>query len=269
VIVTPQTHFRSSLVKNRPDRILAHILGRDHVSVAELSELLAVSEVTIRADLNRLAEQGKVERVHGGARLAEGRFKQEYTFQKRKSLHSLQKEKIGQAAAALIDSQDAVVLDSSTTVLALARALRTRDELKDVTVVPTGIWTAIELMDCAAVNVLLPGGYLRNTTGSITGLSTSEFLNDLILKKAFLGAWGISSSIGVTDTHLVEIELKKFIVDRAEEVIVLVDGSKFGQKGLAVYADMTKISKVITDPSAPDEEIDNLRRNGIEVIVAA
>ncbi|MGE5316073.1 MAG: DeoR/GlpR family DNA-binding transcription regulator [Acidobacteriota bacterium] len=255
-------------MNNRLERILAHLIGRESVSVSELSRLLNVSEVTIRTDLNRLAEQGKVDRTHGGARLAEDRVRQEYTFQKRKSLNSLQKEKIGRAAARLIQSHDAVLLDSSTTVLALARALREDDELKDITVVPTGIWTAIELMGRSTINVLLPGGYLRHTTGSITGLPTSEFLNDLLIKKAFLGAWGISSSIGVTDTHLLEIELKKFIVDRVEEVIVLVDGSKFGQTGLSVYADIGKISKVITDATAPEEEVEQLRRAGIEVIVA-
>ena len=254
-------------MKTRLDRILTHLIGRELVSVTELSELMNVSEVTIRTDLNRLAEQGKVNRTHGGARLADESAEQEYSFQRRKSLNSPLKEKIGRAAAAFVDQHDAVLLDSSTTVLALARAMCDRKDLKDVTAVPTGIWTAIELMRCSTINVLLPGGYLRHTTGSITGLPASDFLNDLLIKKAFLGAWGISSSIGVTDTHLLEIELKKFIVDRVEEVIVLVDGSKFRQTGLSVYADVKKISKVITDASAPAEEIENLRQNGIEVIV--
>jgi DeoR/GlpR family transcriptional regulator of sugar metabolism len=255
-------------VNTRLERILALLIGRENVSVSELSTLLNVSEVTVRSDLNRLAEQGKVERSHGGARLTQDRVRQEFTFQKRRSLNSPQKEKIGRAAASLIAANDAVLFDSSTTVLSLARALRNRTELANVTVVPTGIWTAIELMGSSAINVLLPGGYLRSTSGSITGLPASEFLNDLLIKKAFLGAWGISSSIGVTDTHLVEIELKKFIIGRVDEVIVLVDGSKFGQTGLAVYADVDKISTIVTDSSAPAEEVEKLRSQGIEVIVA-
>ncbi|HLP17348.1 MAG TPA: DeoR/GlpR family DNA-binding transcription regulator [Bacteroidota bacterium] len=255
-------------MKTRLERILAHLIGRENVSVSELSQLLGVSEVTIRSDLNRLSEQGKVERMHGGARLAVDRVRQEFTFQKRKSLNSSQKDKIGRAASALIQSHDAVLFDSSTTVLALAHALRDRTDLTNVTVVPTGVWTAIELMGVDTINVLLPGGYLRHTSGSITGFQAGDFMNDLLIKKAFLGAWGISSSIGVTDTHLVEIELKKFIVERVEEVIVLVDGSKFGQTGLSVYADMSKISTVITDDTAPAGEIEKLRAHGITVIVA-
>jgi len=254
-------------MKNRFQKILSLLAGKDNVTVSELSALLGVSEVTIRADLTRLAEAGKVDRTHGGARLAEERVRQEFTFQRRKSLNAVQKDLIGRRAAELISPHDAILLDSSSTVLALAHALRSQDELKDVTVIPTGIWTAIELMGCQNINVLLPGGYLRHTSGSITGLPTSDFLDDLIIKKAFLGAWGISSSIGLTDTHLVEIALKKFIVTRVEEVIVLVDGSKFGQTGLSVYAELDKISTVITDWTAPHEELEKLRESGIMVIV--
>ncbi len=254
-------------MKNRFQKILSLLAGKDNVTVSELSALLGVSEVTIRADLTRLAEAGKVDRTHGGARLAEERVRQEFTFQRRKSLNAVQKDLIGRRAAELISPHDAILLDSSSTVLALAHALRSQDELKDVTVIPTGIWTAIELMGCQNINVLLPGGYLRHTSGSITGLPTSDFLDDLIIKKAFLGAWGISSSIGLTDTHLVEIALKKFIVTRVEEVIVLVDGSKFGQTGLSVYAEIGKISTVITDWTAPHEELEKLRASGITVIV--
>ncbi|MDD1475307.1 hypothetical protein MEO41_29180, partial [Dolichospermum sp. ST_sed4] len=83
---------------------------------------------------------------------------------------------------------------------------------------------------------LLPGGYLRHTSGSIIGLTTSNFLSELIISKAFLGAWGISFKEGLTDTHLREIELKKFIVSRVNEIIVLVDGSKFHQTGISAYA---------------------------------
>ena len=255
-------------MKTRLQKILNLLAGKETISVSELSGVLNVSEVTIRADLNRLVELGKVDRTHGGARLSEERVRQEYTFQWRKSLNAPQKEIIGRTAAGLISPHDAILLDSSSTVLALARALRTRDDLTDLTAIPTGIWTAIELMGCQNINVLLPGGYLRHTSGSITGLPTSEFLNDLIIKTAFLGAWGISSSIGLTDTHLVEIELKKFIVSRVEEVVVLVDGSKFKQTGLSVYAGIEKISKVITDSTAPAAEVENLRRMGIDVIIA-
>jgi DeoR/GlpR family transcriptional regulator of sugar metabolism len=255
------------LLSLRHQRILESLAGKESVSVSELSKLLNVTEVTIRSDLTSLARSGKIARTHGGARLIEERVRQEYTFQTRKNLNSSIKQKIGEAAASLVNSSDSILLDSSTTVLSLAQALRNKNEVKDVTVIPTGIWTAIELMGCLNINVLLPCGYLRHTTGSITGLHTQDFFNGLIIQKAFLGAWGVSFENGLTDTHLLEIELKKNIIERIKEIIVLADGSKFYQSGLASYASIKQISKIITDNSAPADELKKIEQQGIEVIV--
>ena len=251
----------------RHQEILKILAGKENVSVGELSQILDVSEVTIRTDLNILVKEGKVARIHGGARLIEERLRQEYTYQMRKNLNSDKKQKIAEAASQLVNSLDSILLDASTTSLALAHALRKRNELKDITVIPTGIWTAIELMGCQNINVLLPGGYLRHTSGSIMGLPTNDFLKDLIIQKAFLGAWGISFENGLTDTNLLEIELKKFIVSKVNEVIVLLDGSKFSQSGLASYAGANQISKIITDSSAPIKEVEKFRQSGIEVLI--
>ncbi len=252
----------------RHQEILKILSDKENVSVSKLSELLNVSEVTIRADLNNLVKEGKISRTHGGARLIEERLRQEFTFQMRKNLNSSKKQKIGEAASQFVNTLDSILLDASTSALALAHALRSRNELKDVTVIPTGIWTAIELMGCQNINVLLPGGYLRHTSGSIMGLPTNDFLKDLIIQKAFMGAWGISYENGLTDTNLLEIELKKFIVSKVNEVIILLDGSKFNQSGLASYAGLNQISRIITDSSAPAEEIKKIRRAGIEVLIA-
>jgi DeoR/GlpR family transcriptional regulator of sugar metabolism len=206
----------------RRQKILEQLAGKEIGSVRELSDLLSVTEATIRSDLNELAKLGKIVRTHGGARLVEERTRQEYSFQTRKSLNLHAKHKIGEAAAKLVDSLDALLLDSSTTVLAMAHALRNRSDLKDITVIPTGIWTAIELMGCQSINVLLPGGYLRHTSGSITRLYTEEFL---------------------------------------------ADGSKFFQNGLASYASLDQIARIITDKTAPANIIKDIRRQGVEVLV--
>jgi DeoR/GlpR family transcriptional regulator of sugar metabolism len=258
-----------NLTTSRQEKLLKALAGKEeNVSVTELSQLLAVTEATIRTDLNKLMKTGKVVRTHGGARLIEERVRQEYSFQIRKSLNSILKHKIAEIAVGYINSFDSIVFDASTTVMTLTHELRKLENLKDLTVIPTGIWTAIELMSCNNINILLPGGYIRHTTGSIMGLPTNDFLKELNIQKAFLGAWGISTDNGLTDTHLIEIELKKFIVTHAAEVIVLVDGSKFSQSGLSAYAEITQVSKIITDSTAPQEEINKIRSMGVEVIIA-
>ena len=255
------------MISHRCQKILELLAAQETVSVKELSVLLDVTEVTVRTDLNALAKLGKITRTHGGARLVEERTRQEYSFQTRKSLNSHAKQKIGEFAANLVSSPDAIVLDSSTTVLGLAHALRNKTELKEITVIPTGIWTAIELMGCQNINVLLPAGYLRHTSGSIVGVPTGDFFDGLIISKAFLGAWGISTENGLTDTHLQEIELKKRMVARAREVIILADGSKFYQSGLATFAPFERIVKIITDNTAPVEILKQIEHRGVEIIV--
>jgi len=255
------------MISLRCQKILDALSGKESVTVRELSDLLAVTEVTIRSDLNALAKLGKITRTHGGARLVEERVRQEYSFQTRKSLNSHAKHKIGEAAANLVGSQESVLLDSSTTVLALAHALRSRENLKDVTVIPTGIWTAIELMGCQNINILMPTGYLRHSSGSVTGLPTQGFFDDLIIQKAFLGAWGISPEHGLTDTHLLEIEVKKRIVAKVREIIVLADGSKFYQTGLARYASLNQVRRIITDATAPADILKQIEQQGVQITI--
>jgi DeoR family transcriptional regulator of aga operon len=249
----------------RHQKILEILAAEGNLSVAKLSEKLSVSEVTIRTDLTKLAQEGKVLRVHGGAQLLEERVRQEYSFQTRKSQNFELKTKIGIAAAKYVQPADSILLDSSSTALAMATALRDREELKEITVIPTGVWTAIELMSCSNINVLMPSGYLRSISGSITDLPSSDFFENININKAFLGVWGISLQDGLTESHLLEVELKKKIIQKVKEIIILADGSKFNQSGLASYSDLSKVSKIITDNSAPMKVIKELRKKGIEI----
>ncbi|MEN8121892.1 MAG: DeoR/GlpR family DNA-binding transcription regulator [Bacteroidota bacterium] len=256
------------LLDDRKLSILELIAGNESVSVKELSRLLKVSEATIRTDLSVLEKNGKIVRYHGGARLIENRYKQEFTYQTRKNLNFQQKKEIGEVAANMVEPNDSILLDASTTSLAMAQALRNKENLRDITVIPLGIWTAIEFLGYDNYNILLPGGYLRHASASLTGLPTNDFFDGLIVQKAFMGAWGISVEQGFTDSHLVEVELKKTILKKAKEVIIMVDGSKFNQSGLASYASIDKISQIITDKTAPVDEIEKIRKLGVKVVVA-
>jgi len=252
----------------RHSKILELLLSGPSLSVQDLSEHLKVSQVTIRSDLTQLEKTGRVIRTRGGAMLAGERVRQEYSFSTRQQINATEKYKIGRLAAGLIGTFDSILLDSSTTAVAVAAALRERDDLEDVTIVPTGLWTAIEALASPNINVLLAGGYVRHTTGSITGMPANEFLKSFNFQKAFLGAGGLSPDQGASDSHLLEAELKRCIVEYAEEVIVVADSSKFGRKALASYATFDQINKIITDDQAPEEMLEVFRNQGIEVFVA-
>jgi len=255
-------------VSDRQQQILDILINSESATVVELSELLHVSTVTIRTDLSGLAEQGHIVRTHGGARISAGRTRHELSFVTRQDINAAQKAQIGQLAASLIDPVESILLDASSTAVSVAQGIKSVSTLSELTVVTTGIWTALELIGISNVHVLLTGGFARERTGSLTGSITQKAVRDLNFSKAFLGAWGFTPEEGLTDVNLTEIEVKRAIVERAQTIVAIVDGSKFGRLGLASFAPTNKIDTLITDESAPPEVLERLRHRGIEVLVA-
>jgi len=253
----------------RHNQIVEILNEKQTVTVAKLSQLLDVSSVTVRNDLKQLAEQGRLVRTHGGATIAGERARQEYTFATRQQLHAGHKQAIGELAATLVGPMESILLDSSTTALAVGTAIKRQNNLVDLTVVATGVWTAVEMLGIPNINVMMLGGLLRNTTGSITGSIAHDMLRNFNIQKAFLGAWGLSLEEGLTDTNLQEVELKRCIVNRSQEIVAVVDGRKFGQVGLASFAATDKLTCIVTDDTAPPDAVANFRAHGIEVLVAA
>ncbi|MCB0175561.1 MAG: DeoR/GlpR transcriptional regulator [Anaerolineae bacterium] len=256
------------LINERQNQILDILADKQTVSVAELAESLNVSAVTIRADLNQLAEQGRLVRTHGGAMLVGEKTRQELTFATRQQLRGDKKVRIGELAATLVQTRDSIVLDASTTALAVGQALKNCQNLGELSILTTGVWTALELLGVSHLNIMLTGGSLRNTTGSIIGPIARDVLGKINIHKAFLGAWGVTVTHGLTDANLQEVELKQFIMERAQEVIAVVDSSKFGQVALATYAPLEKITRIVTDDGAPADMVAEFRARGIEVLVA-
>lgn len=256
------------MAAERQQKILELLAQQEQVTVSELSGAFDVSPVTIRTDLNQLAELGKVVRTHGGARLAAERMRQELSYATRQRINAEQKRCIGETAATLVCSEDAILLDSSTTAVAVGTALKGRVDLEDITVVTTGVWTALELLGASHIQVVLAGGQVRETTGSITGVFTEEILSRFNFAKVFLGAWGITLEQGATDTPLAEVELKQKIIARSETVYIVADGSKLGRRALATFAPVGAITGLVSDDSAPLELITALRERGVEVHIA-
>ncbi len=256
-------------MNERQQQIMETLVLNRRASVAELSERFEVSAVTVRSDLNLLAERGHVMRTHGGARLIDGRTRQELTFATRQRINAKQKQRIGELAATLVHTHEPILLDSSSTVVAVARALKTNPNVTDVTAVAMGIWTALELLNTPAVHVVLAGGSVRNVTGSLTGAITQQALQSFNFNKVFLGAWGLTLDEGAMDTHLAEVELKRTIVERAQNVVVAIDGSKFGRLALASFAQVDRITHLVTDDTAPQATLAALRERGVNVLVAS
>lgn len=252
--------------QERQQRILAFLQERGRVSVSELSQAFNISPVTIRADLEQLSEQGLLTRTHGGAiatRDSSGKDL-ELSFDIRRRMQVTEKERIGAAAAALVNDGEAILLDASTTSLAVARQLKSR---RDLTIITNSIAVANELMDADSLSVLIPGGFLRRDTASLVGMERLEFLSDYNIQKGFFGAKGLALEKGLTDVNQLEVEAKREFIRLTHQVIAVVDGSKWGQVSFVSFAALDQLHTVISDPSAPPEMVAALRDRGIQVII--
>ena len=251
----------------RKDKILEYLRTRSTASVTELSSLLDVSEVTVRQDLNTLAAEGFLARTRGGAMLS-SRSTNEFTFGARVAINADVKQRIGEAGASLINPGDSIILDASTTGLYVVRALLTRRDLHDITIITNGIQTALELVNRPDITTILTGGQLRMTAVSLIGSVAWDMLAGINATIGFFGARGITVEHGLTDVHLQESNVKVKMIERCQQVVGLVDATKFGEVSLISFAPIDKVQRIITDTAAPADQVTDLRARGVNVLLA-
>ncbi len=247
----------------RQEAIFRRALLRRTVRVRDLAAELGVHEMTIRRDLEDLVERGRLERVHGGARLS-GRTSEEHSHQLRATQNRDGKEAIARAALAFVEPGDVVALDASTTSLALARLLGGRD----VSAIVTSL-DAAEALASAAVPFILAGGVFHPPARSFVGALTERALERLNPDKAFFSAKGFTPETGFADPHLPEVEVKANLVRGAGTVVALLDASKMGQPALARIVPTESVDVVVTDaePELPFREA--FERSSVRLVVAA
>jgi DeoR/GlpR family transcriptional regulator of sugar metabolism len=247
----------------RQQRLLAWIEGRQRASVPEISEQFAVSLATARRDLETLAEQGKVQRVHGGA-VAVRHAPPEPPVLLRSNEQSEEKQRIGAAAAALIGDDETVFLGGGTTVLAATYALRTR---RNLAVFTNSLQVVNALADAPGVTVTVLGGTLRASEGSLIGPLTMQALAQLRAVKVVMGIRAIDLEQGLTNNYLEECLVDREIFRIASELILVADHTKFGRVSTAFVAGLEHVDVLVTDAGTPDNYVDELRRRGTQVIV--
>jgi DeoR/GlpR family transcriptional regulator of sugar metabolism len=249
----------------RRKQIVRMLEEEQRVTVPELSQHFAVSEVTIRKDLAWLEAQGLVRRTHGGAILtAAGSPPSEMSVDVRERLKFEEKVRIGQAAASYVQDGETIALDASTTALTMALFLRSKH---DLTVVTNSVRTGLELLQAPTLSVLLLGGMLRRESHSVVGTWGRSILQQVNISKAFVGARGLTLHAGLTDVHVEEVELKRAIVESANEVIAVIDSSKWGQVTLATFCPLERLKLIITDTQAPAQLVKQVRKLGVEVLL--
>jgi DeoR/GlpR family transcriptional regulator of sugar metabolism len=250
--------------KTRQDELCALIARRGECSIDELVKRFGVSGMTVRRDLEALAEQGKVIRTHGGAAMAE-RVSFEFEFLHRTLQHQAAKEAIAAAALAHVKDGESVLLDSGTTTLELAKRLR---EKRRLTVITTSLPIAAELQYDRHIEVLLLGGYVRPSSPDLAGAMTEMNLESLRADVAFIGARGIDRR-GVVYQDSPELaRMVSKMAASAARVLILADGSKLGRTVLWRFGRLQDWAALVTDATADRSLLTSLKKAGVRVIKA-
>ncbi|MET9904467.1 DeoR/GlpR family DNA-binding transcription regulator [Streptomyces sp. NPDC006446] len=230
------------------------------LGVAELAELTGASEMTIRRDLEALAAQGVLERYRGGARslLLRG---DEPPFAMRVHDGLETKRRIAAEAARLIADGESVVIDSGTTCLEVAHALKGRR----LTVMPLSLHSANALADAPQLTLLVPGGRPRQGELALTGPLTLASLAALRFDTAVIGCCGLDAVNGLTAYDLDDAAVKRAAIASARRVIAVTEGSKFAHTALAFVTPASALHSVVTDEHAPEDQIEALSAAGVTV----
>ncbi len=247
----------------RRQRILGLLAERPGVKVTELARELDVSEGTIRNDLTALEDDGQLTRVRGGAVVSTDHAINRSFFAGRARVNALAKQHIAGRAADLVEDGDAILLDASSTVYAMARFLQNR---RNLTIVTNGIDVARALARDPANTVIVVGGVLNVEGTSVTGLLNEQLLRDLHIKTAFVSCYGFSLA-GLTEVDLHEAQIKSRMIASAASVVALIDASKFGKVDLAPFARLDQISHIFTDSSLAPDWIEQLQRTGVKLTI--
>jgi len=245
-----QQGLQDLTIYERRQSLLDILRNQPGLRVPELARTLGVSEGTVRNDLNALEDEGRLKRVHGGAVLYDQDQFQNSSFMRRYNQNVAAKLAIAREAATLIQDGDSIFLDASSTAYYLARAIADRIKLRVFT---NGFEVARELAWNTSNTVILVGGIVNNDSSSVTGLLSEQIIAEMLIGKSFFSCSGFSIERGMTEVHLGEAQIKRKAIESSQQVIALVDSSKFGKEDLTLFARPAQITNLFTDSKISDE----------------
>lgn len=250
-------------INERRQQIVQQAQNLGKVMVDDLAAQFAVSTVTIRADLNELDESGLLVRCRGGA-LASTKLARELSVQERYKRRLPTKQKLGKAAADLIQAGDSVILDAGTTTEEVARCLVDHDNL---VVMTNGLNIASALAGAEGIELFITGGSLRRRSMSFYGRPAEQSLRHLQFDKLILGVDGFDTRTGVSTYYEPEADLNRLMCGISAEIIAVTDSSKFDRRGFYIICPPDRLNTLVTDPGLPSACADELRGAGVELVI--
>jgi DeoR family fructose operon transcriptional repressor len=250
------------LAEERRSRLLELVRTRGFAALPDLADALAVSESTVRRDLDFLEESGTAKRTHGGVFYTGSSPKLPH-FDERQPAQWDKKRAIAARTAQLIQDGDTLLLDGGTTTYEVARMLIGRH----LQIVTNSLPVANLFASSATTDLVLVGGYVYPRTGVSLGPYANQVLASLNVRRTVLSVAGINDR-GFYNSNLLLVETERAMLDAAEEVIVVADSTKFGHQSLAHLCSLASVDYLVVDHEIDNEWRDKVAAAGVQVIVA-
>ena len=235
-----------------------------YVLVPGLSEMLNCSEETVRRDLREMELAGKLTRTHGGAYLVE-KYDKGYPIELRKSYLQHTKERMAAVAVREIQQNDMIMLDSSTTCLAIAEMILALE--LNVTLVTNSLAVCnLFSEENTNVNLIGIGGVFRRRTSSFADPNTVEALQRYYADKAFISCPKLNVRYGLSDNHISEANVRRQMLKSAKKKILVVDHTKFEGTASHLFEGLESVDLIITDQPLPEEFEDYADKQYIQVL---
>lgn len=249
------------LIAERHEKIVHTVSEKGSVRVTELSKLFGITAETIRRDLEKLEQSGKLIRSHGGAVSVQEK-QIDTPFFERETEQVSEKKKIAKIALEFIKEDESILLDASSTSWFLAKELPNMP----LTVITNSMRIVMELAVKNHINVICTGGNLRQSSLSFVGPLTSQSLSNYHTDRAFISCKALDLGWGISDSNDVEAMVKRKMLQVAEVNYMLIDHSKIGRKATAYVANPKELDYLITDKYTDQTVLNDLSDYGMEVI---
>jgi DeoR/GlpR family transcriptional regulator of sugar metabolism len=242
---------------DRHTKLLEIVNENKRIEVAKLAEVLNVSQVTIRKDLDALEQKGLLRREHGYAVMTSSD-----DINSRLAFNYDIKRKIARLASELVSDGETIIIESGSCCALLAEELAFNR--KDITIITNSMFIASYIREGNAKVVLLGGDY-QPESQVVVGPLTRKCLKDFFVDKLFVGTDGYSSKTGFTGKNLMRTEVVKSMAESANKIIILTDSSKFSERGVVSQFKIEEVNYILTDSDIPNDILENLKKENVDV----
>ena len=252
--------------RERWQLILTQLRLKGVVRVQDLLAVTQASPATLRRDMVKLEEMGQLRRVHGGAEAIEASQQSHLatrSFGVSQTLHAERKRAVARLAAQMCNDGDSIIINAGSTTWFMAEFLRERR----MQILTNSVPISMELISTSENRIVLPGGEVYREQGIILSPFDEDSTQHFTASKMFMSCYAISH-LGIVEGDPLIARAEAKLLTRAEELVVIADSSKFGQKGSMAVCQLSRVHTLITDTGAPSDMLAMLRDVGIRVIVA-